>query len=280
MLNKVSRKYYCFVAGLPDIELEDDRTSYSLLDLKNDLNESLVKADIDLVNWLFYPVDNQNLLNLLQGKDVNFDPLGVFPKLLLEAQIENPTAVPAYMREFIIGFKKENPTIPGKIPEDRLNEMFYDQALKLENAFLREWFEFELNLRNLLTAINCKKYNIDPANKIIGGKNFAHQLLTNKTRDFGLTADEIENLDQINRIAESKNILDKELFLARFKLGWLEEKVFFYYFSVEKIMSFILRMQIVERLIKLDKNAGREMLKKIINDTKSNFVFSEEFSLK
>ncbi len=279
MLNKFSRKYYCLVAGLPDIGLQDDRLNYRLRDLKNDLKETLIQVDLHRAHWLFYPVDNKNFLNLLQGTGVEFDPLGVYDRVFLEQQIAAPTLLPAYMRRFLIEFNKDDPANTGKIPEDRLNSLFFKAALKLENTFLRDWFEFELNVRNLLTAINCKKYNIDPVYKIIGDNDFAHQLLTNKTKDFGLI-DEIENLERIYRIAETRNILEKELLLLQFKMDWLEEKVFFHYFSIEKILSYVLRLQMIERWITLDEEPGKAMLEKIVTDTKSNLSFSEEFSLK
>ena len=47
--------------------------------------------------------------------------------------------------------------------EDRLAALYYEYAMKCGNKFVADWFELNLNINNVLTAITCRKYGFDKA---------------------------------------------------------------------------------------------------------------------
>ena len=54
--------------------------------------------------------------------------------------------------------KGETSDIPW---EDRLSARYYRYAMEVKNDFMAAWFELNLNIGNILAAINCRKYDLD-----------------------------------------------------------------------------------------------------------------------
>ncbi len=45
--------------------------------------------------------------------------------------------------------------------------------MKCGNKFVADWFELNLNINNVLTAITCRKYGFDKTNYIVGHNEIA-----------------------------------------------------------------------------------------------------------
>lgn len=58
--------YYCLVAGLPDISLDDGKLSYSVADFKSELYPELSVQDRKLIDLFYLKFDNTDLLKLLK----------------------------------------------------------------------------------------------------------------------------------------------------------------------------------------------------------------------
>jgi hypothetical protein len=143
---------------------------------------------------------------------------------------------------------------------------------------MNEYVRNELNLRNVLTALNGRKYDMDVSVDIIGDGDIEHALKKSRARDFGL-ANDIDNLESIIHLHEIPNLLDRELKLDLMRWQSLDEATFFNYFSIEKVLAFIVKVFIVERWISLDEEKGKELFKRLITDLENSYEFPEEFIL-
>ena len=63
------------------------------------------------------------------------------------------------------------------------------------------------------------------------------------------------------------------------KWEWMEENSFFDYFTVEKLFAFLVKIQIIERWITLDAEAGGEMLRGMIRQLKEEVKVPQEFTI-
>ena len=45
-------KYYCLIAGLPDITLDDSRLTYSVADFRNELSDIVTRKDQKLIDLI------------------------------------------------------------------------------------------------------------------------------------------------------------------------------------------------------------------------------------
>ena len=284
----MQNNYYCLIAGLPEIIIEQNKLSFSLSDFKLELEKLLYKKDYKLIEQFFLIYDNNNVLNLLLKNDKPFEQLGNFSKTDIEAAIENPEKNPlpvSYFNTFIINYKNETQLNANLSWENQITELYYNFLLKIKNPFLKDWFKFELNTTNIITAINCKKFEIPFENELIGDNEITEHIKKSKlkTKDFGFddTFDDISYINHAIRILDNHNLslFDRKKNIDLLKWRYLDEKTTFKYFSMEVIISYVIKLRITEKWINLDKKSGEEMFNKLINDLETSFEFPEEFSL-
>ena len=65
--------YYCLVAGLPDLSLEDGKLNYTVANLKSEIYSELSEKDRKLIDLFYLKFDNANLLKLLKDKEAATD---------------------------------------------------------------------------------------------------------------------------------------------------------------------------------------------------------------
>ena len=69
-------KYYCLIAGLPNIALDDSKLTYSISEFRQELDGILTKADKKLIDLFFLKFDNKNLIAHVKQPDRDPDPRG------------------------------------------------------------------------------------------------------------------------------------------------------------------------------------------------------------
>lgn len=274
-------KYYCLVAGLPDISLDDGKLTYTVANFKSDIYPELSVSDRKLIDLFLLKYDNLNLLKLLRDKEAIVDPRGNYSTDELIAFIasvkEGETPVcPSYIPLFISDYLQKVSTDEYFVPEDCLANYYYAYAMECHNAFISSWFEFNLNINNVLTALTARKYKFDVASNIIGRTDVSNAIRTSNARDFGLTGT-LEYLEQLMRISETEELVEREKKIDILKWNWMEDAIFFDYFTIERIFVFLLKLEMIERWISLDKEKGNEIFRNIIESLKNEVQIPAEF---
>jgi hypothetical protein len=274
-------QYYCLVAGLPDLQLEDGKLRYSVADFREEVYPQLDKKDRRLVDLFFLKEDNRNLLVLLKDKDAAADAKGNYSADELTEIIRTvrdgdarQKDVPGYLYDFV----EEYLAAPDAtaLPEDLLAAHYYRYGMACGNPFVSEWMAFNLNVNNTLAALAARKYKMEVAPAIVGDNEVAKQLRSSNARDFGLP-ELIDYYDSVARIQEMDDWMEREHKIDRLKWDWLEDKVFFHYFSVERIFAFLVRLDLIERWLKLDKEKGTALFRQLIAQLKEEAPMPEEF---
>lgn len=277
--------YYYLIAGLPDLTLEDSKLSYTVADFKEEIYPLLSDTDKKLINLFYLKFDNENILKLLKNKEANVDTRGNFPATELlenmyairENGIAGSYTLPAYLVRFIADCY-HNAAIDddSKILENDLADLYYAYGMKSSNKFIAAWFEFQLIMNNVFTALIARKFKIDASQYIVGDTEVAEILRTSGARDFGLT-NEIDYFEQIIKISEIDELLEREKKTDQFKWNWIENESVFNYFSVERIFVFLLKIEMIERWLSLDKEKGKEMFRDIIDSLRDEVSIPTEF---
>lgn len=274
--------YYCLVAGFPDISLDDGKLSCSVSDFRTDVYPQLASSDQKLVDLFYLKFDNQNLISLLKDKEAPVKTEGTLTGEELLALIETvrngdipDKKYPAYLSEFVSQYINLASEDLYKA-EDLLASLYYQYAMSCKNQFISEWFEFNLNVNNILSAYAARKYKLDVASVIVGNTPACEQLRTSNTRDFGL-GDTIDYIDQVQRISETEELVERERKIDTLKWKWLEEHSFFYYFTIERIFVFLMFLDMTERWISLDKQKGYELFRQMIENLKEEISIPDEF---
>ena len=276
----MKRKYYCLVAGLQDINLDVHKLNFDQKAFKEYLKEEVHPKDFLLVEKLFLPYDNKNLLILLQKEDKELHEKGNFSREFLEENIKEPTdSLPQYMRRFITAFKNKEPIFPDMSPENELTTLFYDAMLKLDNEFLRNWFQFNLNIRNITTALAARKHDLPYEKQIIGTGEISDTIRKSHARDFGL-GNELDYMEDLMNIVRQDDIQVREKAMDQIRWEYLDEVTFFEYFTIERVLAFTIKLGMVERWLGIDIDHGREMFRKLLSELKSSYELPETFKEK
>jgi len=272
--------YHYFIAGLPEIFFDDSEINFRMPEFKKELEEHIKPQDYKLIELLFLYYDNENLLHFLKEEFGHFNELGNYSVADFEIEFsdERKNIFPAYMYEFYEFYKDEERQNIDKSWENILTEMYFDYVLKTKNDFLKQWFEFNMNVKNILTAINCRKFNFSLEKHLIGKNFITESLQKNTSKDFGLDVDFPVVIDIIN-LSEKENILalEKDLDLLRWKK--IDEITLFEYFSIDAVLAYTLKLDIAYRWLLLSEEEGRRFFKQIISDLKTSFEFPKEFTI-
>ncbi|MFO8066124.1 MAG: DUF2764 family protein [Bacteroidales bacterium] len=275
----IKRNYYCLVAGLQDINIDTHKLVFDQQAFKEELKAEVHPADYKLVKKLFLPYDNKNLLNLLEKRDKEFDEKGNFSKSFLEEQIKEPTDLPDYMTRFINAIKNDERIFPDMSTENELLSLFYDEMIKDDNSFLSKWYEFDMNIKNITTALMGRKHEIKYENQIIGSTEVSDIIRKSHAKDFGLS-NEYEYIEELINIIKLEDIQEREKATDQLKWDYLEDVIFFEYFTIERLLSFTIRLGIVERWMSIDKDHGKALFKKLLEELQNSYKLPETFTEK
>ena len=275
--------YYCLVTGLPELSLEDGKLSYTVSNFKTEIYPQLSKADKKLVDMFYLKFDNRNLLTLLKDKEASVDTsLGNYSAdelLSVIASIKEETApdkkFPAYFYEFAELYLN-TPDEERWGLEDKLHGFYYNHAMKSGNPFVSAWFELNLDVNNILAAMTARKYKMDVARVPVGENLVAEALRSSNARDFGL-ADDLEYFEQLVRINDTVDLVEREKKIDLLKWNWMEDNTFFNYFTIEKIFVFLMKLEMIERWVSLDKEKGNELFRQLIDQLKDEVQIPQEF---
>ena len=281
----MKKNYYYLIAGLPELSLDDSKLGITVREFRELYYPELADDDRILLDLIYLSYDNANLLALLKDKEASIAEGGLYTSEELLGIIEAARAeetpdrrYPRYMYDFVAQVEDEENVAEGIFPEDRLAQLYYAHAMSQGNVFVERWFAFNLDLNNFLTAITARRYNLDVKPLIVGDNEVAKALRTSNSRDFGLTG-VMDGFEEVMRISEIDNLVERERKLDVLKWEWMEENSFFDYFTVEKLFAFLVKIQIIERWITLDAEAGGEMLRGMIRQLKDEVKVPQEFTI-
>ena len=274
--------YYCLVAGLPDLSLEDGKLNYTVANFKSEIYPELSEKDRKLIDLFYLKFDNANLLKLLKDKEAVTDSEGNYSQdelLTLISAVREGDApdkkYPSYLYEFITAYLALSAEEFYRA-EDMLSAYYYAYAMNCGNQFISSWFEFNLNINNILAAFAARKYKMNVAEVIVGDTEVCEMLRTSNARDFGLS-ETLDYFEPLQRLVETDDLVEREKKVDQLKWKWLEDASFFHYFTVERLFVFLLQLEMIERWVLLDKEKGSELFRQMIQNLKDEVQIPEEF---
>lgn len=271
-------KYYYLIAGLPEVALDDGRRPYTVADFKAEVMPMLSATDRPLFSCFFLQYDNRNVLSMLQHAETAWDARGTVTRddaeaVLTALKTEEAlprTSLPAYLVDFMreyLQVAEEGREMDAVVWQDRLSARYFRYAMGSKNAFVSAWYELNLNMANVLTAITCRKHGLDRAEYVVPGNETAKLLRTSNARDFGL-GESLDYLPELMRVAEETDLLMRERRLDVMKWNWLEEETFFRTFDFESVFAYLLRLEMLERWATLDAAAGEKTFRSMVGALK------------
>ena len=256
--------YIALIAGLPDIIFNDSKLLLRVDEFQQQLNDYISDDDRKDVDMFFLPNDNAYIIQLLKKQSPNAQLPTVYPVATLENALQNgDDSLPVYINEFLSDYKNDALRY-NVLPENVLSWMYYDYMFTSKNAFVRNFAEFSMNVKNLNAALNARKYGFNIEREIIGNNDFAQALRTSTAKDFGLSL-EFRYVEELVSLFANDNIIEREKGIDLMFWNYLEDATVFEYFSLERVLAFMLRLMIVERWSKLDSESGKRVFMELVS---------------
>ena len=134
---------------------------------------------------------------------------------------------------------------------------FYRRALAHGNRFIREWFRFDLDLRNATVAF---------LNDALGRPD-GQDLVLLAERE----AEEFPEEEAVQQVLNRADLLQRERGLDDLRWQKVDELTAMDVFDLEFILGFVARIKIGDRWLQLDPEAGRELFRKLVEDIRSTY---------
>lgn len=271
----MARNYYCLVASLRDYSLDGDLKGFDAREIIDEIVEELSREDARAVaGWRLYH-DVCNMVNIRNGRE-GFSSLGNFSREELLAEMESPRELPRAVAE-VIELYAEVESGEVDADDERLRRIDTSRSFSSELfgayyrfcegskcRFLREWSEADRNLRNITAALAARSKELAVAEQLVGKGEVVQQLSRSSAADFGLKG-EFGYIDSlIAALGENDNLLDKEHRLDLIRWSISEELATFDYFNINFLLSYIVRLGLVERWARLDAERGKDMFRRLV----------------
>lgn len=174
-----------------------------------------------------------------------------------------------YIEELVsLCSKKDNELIDFLLSgymDENLNEEFYIKALSHKNRFIREFFRFDMNVRNAKVTYLNKALDRPAGKDVLTFSEDAPEAVLMAVEA------EFEEADDLETILNSGDILTRERGIDDLVWEKISNLTTFNYFDIEVILGFIAKLNIVARWYKLDEQTGREMFKRLVDEVRGTF---------
>lgn len=135
-----------------------------------------------------------------------------------------------------------------------LSEEFYRKSSKSSSRFIRQYFSFDLSVRNARVEWLNSELGRPAGSDIMETETEENPELKSKVLD----------------ILSGNDILERERALDNLMWEKIEDITVMEIFSLDLILAFTAKMKIVDRWLKLDPVAGRELFRKLVEEIRNN----------
>lgn len=245
-------KYYHLVASLPElyfnkacpIEMED----YFL-----QIEHELSPADQELIWYLRYYIDIDNILKLSS----RWTNGGLFSQEEVKNREENKDLFPTFIYNYLKRTASSDSS--SMLNQKLLLEEYFVAGLQFENEYLTRWINNERALRNSLYCIE-KGDNIDTLKSHLIEGGFELESLLKGRDGIRELGNDWLSMHDIQLSYRLQNIVDRERNMDKLRWDFINEQLKFEYFTVDALIGYTVKLLILNRWSKLQKQQGRKLL--------------------
>jgi len=237
-------KYYCQIASLPELSFDPVNKSVGLRDFLNEIVPYLHQIHLNWLNMLIMKEGHKSILEYFKNESLNDESTLLYSLDWFDPESEKFNMLPSYLQRFSAKFWQKR-TEPVIIEIGLLDE-YYQYLNQSGNGFIEKWADFELNLRNYLTAKKCEEFSISKQTQLVGSGDFVERLVEFQTLHKEIQV-EWPLAGVIDKIFENDNLLHREIAIDQLKWRLIDEMNLFNYFSFEIILGYTLKLLILDR---------------------------------
>jgi len=248
-------KYYFLASHLPEILRDDIKIRVSLGDLLEE-RFHIPEPDWKEIELVLLGRDVLVLEKLLSGKTVSISH-SLFSAEFWQDQIKSPKEGPEFVLDFLrstdlrsVGFKEI----------DRLYAGYFLHALgTTANEFVRDYFIFQQNLRNVVAALRARQKGLDPSEYLIGEGEVVNILSSSTAEDFGLSLE----FPWIESLIKAETPHERQAMVEQIQWDYLDEHAGPDPFDFRVILAYLLKLEILEKQLALSEDKGMEIVRRL-----------------
>ena len=150
-----------------------------------------------------------------------------------------------------------------------LDNDFYAAALKHRNRFLREYFRFDLNLRNAKVRYLNAQLGREPDQDVMTGEDPEAEDVD--IDGFRFSGGEFEEAAKVENILAGTDLVAREKGLDDILWDKIDNLAIFHYFDIEAVLAYIAKLRIVTRWLNLDEEVGRDVFRRLLKDVRGTY---------
>ncbi len=150
--------------------------------------------------------------------------------------------------------------------KEKIGQEFYKEVLAHGNAFIRDFFQFDLNVRNAKVRYLNQALGRDPLKDVLSMADPDAEEKGNEVEE-----PEFKEAARLQSILEGRDILARERGIDDLYWDKIDELTLFDYLNFDKILAFVVKMMIIRRWLLLDEQTGREMFKRLVDEIRGTF---------
>ena len=150
-----------------------------------------------------------------------------------------------------------------------LDADFYATALRHRNRFLREYFRFDLNLRNAKVRYLNAELGRDPEQDVLTGED--PDAADVDIDGFRFTGGEFEEQAKVEDVLSGKDLIAREKGLDDVLWDKVDSLSTFHYFDIDAVLAYIAKLHIANRWLALDEEVGRERFRRLVKEVRGTF---------
>lgn len=139
---------------------------------------------------------------------------------------------------------------------ESLCKEFYEEAVTQKSRFVREYYKFDMNVRNVKARYLNAAFGRPADQDVI--------VLEGQDSSF-------EEEAKVKAVLEGKDILARERGLDDIMWDKIFDLSLFHYLDMDVIFSFLAKLHIIDRWLKLDEQTGREMFRRLVGEVRGTF---------
>lgn len=260
----MNKQYYYLISSLPELRLDDYKWPYRVNEFAAELDEHLYWEHRSYVRDILYMNDNIHIVDLALGYEKpsfpnrgnwSFEEIKRFFDL---EHAEENDYITSFIKQYNERKKEKDKFIRAEI-ETLLWGMYYKKMIEHENSFIRKYFKFDFHLRNILNALNKRKFSIGTDVFLkIEEDEVVNKLDSSTLGDFGLSR-YVDYMPALVEVFEKSDLLHTEKFIDQLRWSMIDEINKFMYFDIDQLLGYLVKLMLVERWISLDVKKGRQI---------------------
>lgn len=274
------KDYTYLVSSLVEYSVDSDGKGLDVRALLEQMDESLDARDKRHVAKLLWRHDIENIMAAKAGRARYAVPANLSAEQVAEVcgyyfssgkdggAVAPEIQIPHYIERVLDSYRDQMRAMDEQIDtsadmEHTLWECYYAAAERSSSSFMRRWSRFDRQLRNIVAAFAARAKGIDISGVLVGHDEVTERLVADTSAGFGL-AGSFDGSDELTAILESDDMLAKERRLDVFRWRKVDELTTFDYFNINFVLGYLVKVGIICRWMVLDRETGRQMLDRMI----------------